>query len=154
MRIKHIFWVVSSQFIDTAELNELLINAKRKKKKLYECYAERYHVSKTLRMCVGLGAFFDWAAYLGFLNSFFFWMWLFVSKSPWSFLSYSLWILSCYKTNKSMDDSGSALTVRWTPPALTQLPPRSVFGRTHWINKHNLYTISSSKGQRELSYCI
>lgn len=59
---------------------------------------------------------FDWAAYLGFLNSFFFWMWLFVSKSPWSFLSYSLWILSCYKTNKSMEDSGSALTVRWTPP--------------------------------------
>lgn len=27
MRIKHIFWVVSSQFIYTAELNELLVNA-------------------------------------------------------------------------------------------------------------------------------
>lgn len=31
MRIKHIFWVVSSQFIYAAELNELLVNAKKNK---------------------------------------------------------------------------------------------------------------------------
>lgn len=33
MRIKHIFWVVSSQFIYAAELNELLVNAKKTKTK-------------------------------------------------------------------------------------------------------------------------
>lgn len=46
------------------------------------------------------GLLFSGAPYLGFRNSFFFWMWLFVSKSPWSFLSYSLWILSCYTSKQ------------------------------------------------------
>ena len=54
-------------------------------------------------VCVCVCVFTALLAYLGFLNSFFFWMWLFVSKSPWSFLSYSLWIFSCQsKTSKSV----------------------------------------------------
>lgn len=100
MGIKHVFWVVGSKFIYAAELNELLINAERQ---------EQYksHVSECVSFILvcalaDLGVLLSWAAYLGFLNSFFFWMWLFVSKSPWSFLSYNLWILSCYKINKSV----------------------------------------------------
>lgn len=33
MRVKHVFRVVGSQFVDAAELNELLVNAKGKSKR-------------------------------------------------------------------------------------------------------------------------
>lgn len=80
--IKHVFWVVGSKFIYAAELNELLINAERQEQ-------QEFNVNLA-PLCVRAAELLSRAAYLGFRNSFFFWMWLFVSKSPSSFLSYSL----------------------------------------------------------------
>lgn len=132
MRIKHIFWVVSSQFIDTAELNELLINAERRKNRTIRTLHQKVSCVKNTTHVCWIGCTL-WLSCIPWVSKFL----LFLDVAVCVKISMELPLIQLVDLvllqNKQTNGGRqvNAHCKMMNTSALTQLPPHSVFGRPH-----------------------